>query len=136
MKIPNNIIQEMLNSGNTTLIKFAKENNPKSNFEIACEKLGIEPVIPDGLSKQMQAMFQLEAIIKVANGGKIPDVYDTDTYKYSPVFLTIKDGAQVFHYVSCWHASTYVPAFLLFNDEKVCEEVAKDNLDLYIQLNS
>lgn len=135
-KIPNNVLQAMLKSGIATLVDFAKENNAKSNFEIACEALKIKPIIPEGLSSQMQAAVQLEAIIKVANAGKTPDVYNTDTYKYYPVFTPDNNGVLVLHYVHCWCSTTLVPAPFLFNDEETCREVVENNMDLYIQLNT
>ena len=134
MKLTLELAKEMVSSGNEKLKKAAIEAFPelgKSNFEKACEVLGIPPIIPEGLSTSMQAQYQLEKIIKVANDGWIPDFDDTDEYKYFPVFDV--DG-QALLFVVLYCSSTCVPAPTLFKDEDLCRRVVEENLELYRQM--
>lgn len=136
MKITESLALEMLNSGNEKLIAAAKEAYPtlvKSNFEVACETLGIPPIIPEGLSTAMQAMYQLEKIIQVANDGWIPNIYDRSQYKYSPYF-TVVDGEFVFGYVCGWYSVAAVPAPSLIKSREVAEQIALENIHLYKQM--
>lgn len=136
MKITKELATEMLKSGNEVLVAAAKEAYPelgKSNFEIACEKLGIEPIIPDGLSRSMQALFQLEKIIEVANEGWKPDFENEDEYKYAPYFY-LKNGCQVFFRVAYWDTCTFVPAPSLFKSRELAEKIALENQELYGQM--
>lgn len=136
MKITKELATEMLKSGNEVLVAAAKEAYPeliKSNFEIACEKLGIEPIIPSGLSRSMQALFQLEKIIEVANEGWKPDFENEDEYKYAPYFY-LENGCQVFHYVNYWYTSAAVPALSLFKSRELAEKITLENQELYGQM--
>ena len=136
MKITKELATEMLKSGNEVLVAAAKEAYPeliKSNFEIACEKLGIEPIIPSGLSRSMQALFQLEKIIKVANEGWKPDFENEDEYKYAPHFY-LENGCQVFFRVIYWSTIAGVPAPSLLKSRKLAEKIALENQELYGQM--
>ena len=136
MKITKELATEMLKSGNEVLVAAAKEAYQelgKSNFEIACDKLGIEPIIPDGLSRSMQALFQLEKIIEVANEGWKPDFENEDEYKYTPWFKKER-GRQVFDYVTYWRTFTGVPATSLFKSRELAEKIALENQELYGQM--
>ena len=115
MKITKELATEMLKSGNEVLVAAAKEAYQelgKSNFEIACEKLGIEPIIPDGLEK----------IIEVANEGWKPDFENEGEYKYAPYF-TMR-GGQVFDDVDYWDTAACVPATSLFKSRELAEKIA------------
>ena len=136
MEITKELATEMLKSGNEVLVAAAKEaylELGKSNFEIACEKLGIEPIIPPGLSRSMQALFQLEKIIEVANEGWKPYFENEGEYKYAPLFY-LENGRQVFNCVDGWCTSTDVPAQFLFKSSELAEKVALENQELYGQM--
>lgn len=134
MKITLELAKEMLSSGNETLKAAAIKAFPelsKSNFELACEALGIPPTIPEGLSVSMRAQYQLEKIIQVANNGWAPNFGDESEWRYYPVFdLETKALSYVDHYLSDAH----VPAPTLFKSKELCEEVVNDNLELYRQM--
>ena len=133
MKITKELATEMLKSGNEVLVAAAKEAYQelgKSNFEIACEKLGVEPIIPDGLSRSMQALFQLEKIIEVANEGWYPDFENENEYKYFPYFY-MENGCQVFHCVHCWVSLATVPATSLFKSRELAEYAGTQFIDIY-----
>ena len=133
MKITKELATEMLKSGNEVLVAAAKEaylELGKSNFEIACEKLGTEPIIPDGLSRSMQALFQLEKIVEVANEGWYPDFENENEYKYFPYFY-MENGCQVLRSVYFWFTHASVPAPSLLKSDKLVRYIASQFLDLY-----
>lgn len=133
MRITEEIAKEMLNSGNDLLVKTAKEAFPnlvKTNFQIACEALGISDVIPEGLSKSTRALFQLEVIIAYKNEGWKPDFNNKNQCKYYPWFELV-NGEQVLSVVRNYFSSALVPAPTLFKSRELCEETVKENMDLY-----
>ena len=133
MKLTLELAKEMVSSGNEKLKRAAIEAFPelgKSNFEKACEVLGIPPIIPEGLSPSMQAQYQLEKIIKVANDGWTPNFDDTDEWRYYPIFDV--DGQALGRGRCC--STTCVPAPTLFKDEDLCLKVVEENLELYRQM--
>ena len=136
MNITKKLAEEMLNSGNELLVAAAKQAFPelvKSNFEMACERLNIDPFIPDGLSISMRAQYQLEKITEVANEGWTPSMEDDDEYKYYPYFEFTEEG-MVLDYVSFWASNTVVPAPSLFKSRELCEKAVNDNIELYRQM--
>ena len=133
MKITKELATEMLKSGNEVLVNAAKEAYQelgKSNFEIACEKLGIEPIIPDGLSRSMQALFQLGKIIEVANEGWYPDFDNHNQCKHAPWFKKER-GCQVFYCVVNWSTASSVPAPSLLKNSELAEYAGTQFLDIY-----
>lgn len=76
--------------------------------------------------KQLDTLDRLSKIIAEANGDW--NYTPGDAYYY-PVFNF--DNVFSFNYVNSWRSALSIPAPLVFKTEELCEQVVKENLELY-----
>ncbi len=108
------------------------------SFEDACQVKGISPadVLPfsspkDATQKALNATAKIWLIIEVINEGWVPDLSNTDQYKYYPWFEQKPGFGLSFDGYAFWYSGTCSGVRLCLENKEKAVYVGKQFIDIY-----
>lgn len=114
----------------------------KTNFELACEKIGVAPVLPPveglipGAAKRMIAGYQLDIIEQATNDGWLPDFGNRSQEKWTAFMVwSPASGCFVLDDTACTITGTDLGARLWFTDEPTARKFFTENADMVNDLH-
>ena len=115
----------------------------KTNFELACEKIGVAPVLPPveglipGAAKRMIAGYQLDIIEQATNDGWLPDFGNRSQEKWT-AFMVWSPASGCFVLYGTGYTSTdsSLGARFWFPDSPTARKFFTENADLINVLHS
>ena len=150
LKISEQKARELYKSGSQELKTILEESCGKDFFsqkitdriktyEDACEELGITPLdeaklIELGLTKHDIAYQKLATIIKALNEGWIPDVCNSDVYRWYPWFIpNASPSSFAFNGSNCGYSTANAGSGsrLKFKTRELAEYASKQFVDIW-----
>lgn len=109
-------------------------------YEDACVELGEEPLdekamLKAGFTPDEIIYRKIKTIVKALNEGWVPDMLDTDQYKYYPYFEVDKSSPSGFGFCGTNYGYSYASADsgsrLCFKNRELAEYAGRQFLELY-----